>query len=100
VVARRRQVLASFGQKTPLGGSFGNGDTAGTGKPPADPTIQPSPTRIMEGERIVFTHEMEPAHGVRVLASGDVDESLLDALDLYIKLQKKRLGVKSDKKAE
>jgi hypothetical protein len=28
---------------------------------------------------------------VRVLASGEVDESMLDALDLYIQLQKKRL---------
>ncbi len=56
----------------------------------------------MEGERIVFTHEIEPSHGVRVLASGEVDESVLDALDLYIKLQKKRLGIslKPDKKAE
>jgi hypothetical protein len=56
--------------------------------------------RIMEGERIVFTHEIEPAHGVRVLASSEVDASVLDALDLYIKLQKKRLGLKPDKKTE
>jgi hypothetical protein len=42
----------------------------------------------MEGERIVFTHEVEPEYGLRVLASGEVDESVLDALDLYIKLQK------------
>jgi hypothetical protein len=37
---------------------------------------------------------------LRALASGDVDESLLDALDLDIKLQKERLGVKSDKDTE
>lgn len=45
----------------------------------------------MEGERIVFTHEVEPSHGVRILASGEVDDSVIDALELYIQLQKKRL---------
>ena len=45
----------------------------------------------MEGERVVFTHEIEPAHGVRIVASGDVDESLLDALEVYIQLQKRQL---------
>jgi len=47
--------------------------------------------KLMEGERIVFSHEVEPGHGVRILASGEVDESVLDALDLYIQLQKRRL---------
>jgi len=45
----------------------------------------------MEGERIVFTHEIEPTHGVRILASGEIDDSVIDALELYIQLQKKRL---------
>lgn len=53
------------------------------------PTAQGA--ELMEGERIVFTHEVEPSHGVRILASGDVDDSVLDALELYIQLQKKRL---------
>jgi hypothetical protein len=35
--------------------------------------------------------KIEPAHGVRIIASGDVDESLLDALEVYLKLQKRRL---------
>jgi hypothetical protein len=43
----------------------------------------------MEGERIVFMHEIEPSLGVRILASGEVDESVLDALELYVQLQKK-----------
>jgi len=43
----------------------------------------------MEGERIVFTQEIEPTHGVRVIASGEVDNSLLDALDSYVDLQKR-----------
>ncbi len=45
----------------------------------------------MGRERIVFAHEIEPGHGVRVLASGEVDESMLEVLELYIELQKKRL---------
>jgi hypothetical protein len=45
----------------------------------------------MEGEPIVFTHEIEPTHGVRILASGEIDDSVIDALELYIQLQKKRL---------
>ena len=47
----------------------------------------------MKGERVIFAHEIDPAHRVRVLASGEVDESLLDALDGYIKLHRKRLGL-------
>ena len=57
----------------------------------------PPSTRLMEGERIVFTHEVEPTHGVRVLATGEIDDSVLDALELYIQLQKKRL--ERDRKA-
>lgn len=63
------------------------------GTPPTPPGDTPPPgeRQQMEGERIVFTHEIEPSHGVRVLASGQVDESMLDALELYIQLQKRRL---------
>jgi hypothetical protein len=63
--------------------------------PTFNQTRQPAPptsgVKPMEGERIVFTHEIEPTHGVRILASGEVDDSMLDALELYIQLQKKRL---------
>jgi hypothetical protein len=62
-------------------------------KPPAAPPK--GAVSLMEGERIVFAHEIEPAHGVRVVASGEVDESLLDALDGYIKLHRKRLGLRA-----
>jgi hypothetical protein len=56
-----------------------------------DAAPDPSGVKLMESERVVFTHEIEPTHGVRILASGDVDDSVLDALELYIQLQKKRL---------
>ena len=44
----------------------------------------------MEGERIVFAHEIEPAHAVGVVASGEIDDSILEALSAFIDLQKKR----------
>jgi hypothetical protein len=70
----------------------GNEVHKGAAIPPKAPKNPPPPlVRPMEGERIVFTHEIEPTHGVRVLASGEVDDSMLDALELYIQLQKKRL---------
>jgi hypothetical protein len=35
---------------------------------------------------------VEPREGIGLLASGDVDASLLDAIEDYVKLQKKRLA--------
>lgn len=49
-----------------------------------------SGVKLMEGERVVFTHEIEPAHGVRIVASGDVDASILDALKSFLKQQRQR----------
>jgi ribosomal protein S19E (S16A) len=73
-------------------GNSAGQDDDGQILPFAKPTPLPaSSVRIMEGERIVFTHEVEPAHAVRILASGEIDESVLDALELYVQLQKKRL---------
>ena len=43
------------------------------------------------GERAVFSHEVEPQHGLRVIVQGDVDEEILDALEVYVTLQRKRL---------
>lgn len=70
------------------GASLGRGGNAASKNPNVAP---PQSAKIMEGERIVFTHEVEPQHGVRILALGQVDESVLDALELYVQLQKKRL---------
>ncbi len=55
----------------------------------------------MEGERVVFTHEIEPAHLVRILVSGEVDDSVLNALELYIQLHKQlEQGRKATKQPE
>ena len=44
----------------------------------------------MEGERIVFTEETNPQTYVKLVASGEVDDSLLEALEDYVKRQRKR----------
>jgi hypothetical protein len=57
------------------------------------PTAVPSGVRIMENERVVFSEENSGTQYLKLVASGDLDESLLEALEDYIKRQKKRLGV-------
>jgi len=47
----------------------------------------------MEGERVVFTEETNPQNYLKLIVSGDVDETMLDALEDYLKRQKKRLGL-------
>jgi hypothetical protein len=49
--------------------------------------------KLMDGERIVFTEESNPQNYLKLIASGDVDETMLEALEDYVKRQKKRLGV-------
>jgi hypothetical protein len=48
--------------------------------------------RVMEGERVVFVEEGGPAQYLKVIASGEMDATLLEALEDYIKRQKKRLA--------
>jgi hypothetical protein len=52
----------------------------------------------MVGERIVFTEESTPQQYLKIVASGGVDETLLDALQDYVKRQKKRLGIVEEHK--
>ncbi len=55
------------------------------------PTRQPSAT-LAPQERVVFTHEVDPDHIVRLIVSGDVDEEVVDAVEMFIELQRKRLA--------
>jgi hypothetical protein len=64
--------------------------------PPSSPPAQ-GRVRIMDGERVVFTEESNPQQYVKLLVSGDVDETLLDALQDYVKRQKKRLRIEPSK---
>lgn len=58
----------------------------------ADEALPPQPpfppahgkVRIMDGERVVFTEESNPQQYVKLVVSGDVDETLLDALQDYV----------------
>ncbi len=52
---------------------------------PAPAPPSPLGAKLMEGERIVFSHEIGPSQGVRVLASGEVSEAMLAALESYVK---------------
>jgi hypothetical protein len=54
-------------------------------------TVQSTHAQVADIERIVFSHEIEPKHAVRIIAVGEVDESLLDALQLFVELQRRRL---------
>ncbi len=47
----------------------------------------------MENERVVFSEETSGTQYLKLVASGDLDENLLEALQDYIKRQRKRLGV-------
>jgi hypothetical protein len=47
------------------------------------------------GRLIVFTEESNPRNYLNPIASGDVDETMLEALEDYVKRQKKRLGASS-----
>lgn len=53
-----------------------------------------SPRKVvaMEGERVVFAEENSPDQYLRLVASGQMDEFLLDALSDYVERQRKRLN--------
>jgi hypothetical protein len=76
-----------------------NGDDGEAQEPPAHPPVPPPPAgqakarvTLMESERVVFTEESDPQTYVRLIASGIVDDSLLEALEDYVKRQRKRLA--------
>lgn len=47
--------------------------------------------RVMDGERVAFTEESQPGQYLKLIASGDVDDFMLEALEDYVKRQRKRL---------
>lgn len=55
------------------------------------PKPEPPKVTLMEGERVVFAEESAPQQYLRLVASGDMDAFLLDALDDYVKRQRRRL---------
>jgi hypothetical protein len=52
----------------------------------------PGKVPIMDGERIVCAEESTPQQYFKLIASGEPDEHLLEALEDYVKRQKRRLA--------
>lgn len=46
----------------------------------------------MESERIAFTEEAQPGQYLKLVASGPLDDSMLEALEDFVKRQRKRLA--------
>ncbi len=59
--------------------------------PPPPATGKLGGAQVMEGERVVFAEETGAAQYLKLVASGDLDDSLLEALEDYIKRQRRRL---------
>lgn len=76
-------------ENAPLSGRAENEEV----KPPPPPTPSTGRVQAMEGERVVFTEEGQPNQYLKLIAAGDIDEGLLDALTDYVKRQRKRLGL-------
>jgi hypothetical protein len=57
------------------------------------PTVETSDggIRLMENERVVFVEECGPDQYLKLIASGTLDAGLLEALEDYVRRQKKRL---------
>lgn len=61
--------------------------------------VDPAPLRlyqqpgvtVMAGERVVFTEENAPQQYVKLIAAGEIDDILLDALDAFVDRQRRRL---------
>jgi hypothetical protein len=48
--------------------------------------------KVMDGERVAFTEEGQPGQYLKLIASGDVDDTMLEALEDFVKRQRKRLA--------
>lgn len=62
--------------------------------PPPPPAPQGG-YRVMGSERVVFSEETGSDQYLKLVAAGPLDDSLLEALEDYIRRQRKRLGVSS-----
>lgn len=70
------------------------GDERGNADRTRDQTPAPKgQVKVMEGERVAFIEEGQPGQYLKLIASGDVDDTLLEALEDYVTRQRKRLGI-------
>ncbi|MGH9350973.1 MAG: hypothetical protein ACRD2G_02230 [Terriglobia bacterium] len=86
--------LATLDLVVSLSGSYDGslgGDSAGDSPPMPVPTRQPK-VSVMDGERIVFTEEGQPNQYLKLIASGPIDDGLLEALEDFVKRQRRRVN--------
>ena len=79
------------GSDPPEGGSGGTGD----GDPEPASSRQRGPVArnsASPGERVVFAEEADGGRSLKLIASGDIDADMLEALEDFIKRQKRRVG--------
>lgn len=67
---------------------------AGAVTPPPQSPLRQGKVAMMQEERVVFTEENNPQTYVKLIARGEVDDTLLEALEDYVKRQRKRLQTK------
>jgi len=59
-------------------------------EPPESPATK-NRIKVMEGERVAFTEESGPGQYLKLIASGEFDDTMLEALEDFVKRQRKRL---------
>jgi hypothetical protein len=55
--------------------------------------------KLMDGERIAFTEETNPQNYLKLVASGEVDETMLEALEDYVTKKRLKIEVLETKEA-
>jgi hypothetical protein len=89
-------VVGEFGAEyAPEAAGGGDVSSKQTATVPPSRAQQTQQVKIMDGERIVFTEEGSPNQYLKLLASGEVDDFLLEALEDFVKRQRKRLKAAS-----
>lgn len=68
------------------------GDTLDLGPSPTAPR-EYQEMALQQGERVVFSEEAGRASYLRLVASGEMDDALLEALESYVKRQRARLAI-------
>lgn len=68
-------------------------------QPPIDPPpANKNEVKVMDGERVAFVEESHPGQYLKLIASGTVDDYMLEALEDYVKRQRRRLKADSEAK--
>jgi hypothetical protein len=57
-----------------------------------NPSTPKGKVALMDTERVAFIEESQPGQYLKLIASGDVDDTMLEALEDYVKRQRKRLA--------